>query len=845
MERLLEELAKRADLDTSRKIADELVAREVVTPWQAGKLLEGKNKGFVLGPYRVLRPLGQGGMGTVFLAQHQMMRRQCAIKVLPSKGAKDDSSMLDRFYREAQAVAALDHPNIVRAYDVNKELQKKTEIHYLVMEYVEGHDLQVKVEKEGVLGYREAADHVRQAAEGLAHAHEAGLVHRDVKPANLLVDASGTVKILDLGLARFFDDSEGASLTNQFGDTVLGTVDYLAPEQAIDCHDVDARADVYGLGQTFYFLLTGHPPFPEGSVAQRLMAHQTRAPEPIQHERPDVPPSLVAIIDRMTAKKPEERYQTAKEVAEVLGTWLRDYSGDSGVLSRAASLRRGPLPKRHREPTRASSSPAEDTDLELAPLEDDEPSSSLSGSQPTVRQSPSDVLQSPSDLKKSPSDLKKSPSDVKKSPSDVKKSPSDVKKSPSGIKRVLPDVEKDDVVRTPPDSKALRAPSSDVVPRSPSDSQTKAPKEVAPPKTPDDMDDIASPKENWMSSLLEEDSLPEAVAEAAPRPLPSSLGKSQATKVVKKEEGTSFGKILSMPAVWIGAAGLLLLVVILVVVLATSGSDDDATGPEAPSSPMASDQADKSPRAGKSRPRKRQAKAQPGEQEAAPSPDELGVSEATPRENPLRSSDSVESTLPPDDESPARPHEAEPRRPDGDVAPSPAQSVDQPSKRPPRKTRLKPKAKPPAEKAKVAPEPPKPDPVDLKERFAAVRGFSIQLTSVEPNPKSKLNMLVKQQLTQAAERAGLSVTNDDAVVMHLNVEASQVEDLIAFVMSAKLECRDSESQVLQVWEHKDRLATISPRLLRRPTIPLPLKTAVGNFFDKFARDYRNAQAGRE
>lgn len=309
MQKLLKEFeSRRADLDTPQKMADELVAREVLTNWQASKLLQGKFKGFLLGSYRILKPLGKGGMGTVFLAEHRMMRRRCAIKVLPAKRSKDESSTLERFYREAQAVAALDHANIVRAYDVAHAVQDKVEIHYLVMEHVDGKDLQTRVEDLGTLEYHEAADLIRQAAQGLAHAHESGLVHRDVKPANLLRDSKGIVKVLDLGLARFFDDSEEASLTNEYGDKVLGTADYLAPEQALDCHGVDARADIYGLGQTFYFLLTGHPPFPEGSVAQRLLAHQMRSPEPIRNERPDAPPVLLAIIDKMTAKKADDRY---------------------------------------------------------------------------------------------------------------------------------------------------------------------------------------------------------------------------------------------------------------------------------------------------------------------------------------------------------------------------------------------------------------------------------------------------------------------------------------------------------------------------------------------------------
>src|SRR5437764_7167730 len=152
-----------------------------------------------------------------------------------------------------------------------------------------------------------AAHYVRQAAVGMQHAHEAGLVHRDIKPGNILVDRTGVVKVLDMGLARFFNDEEDI-LTKKYDENVLGTADYLAPEQALDSHGVDIRADVYSLGATFYFVLTGRTPFGEGSVAQKLIWHQTRQPKPIRSLRPDVPEKLVAIVDRMMAKDPAGRY---------------------------------------------------------------------------------------------------------------------------------------------------------------------------------------------------------------------------------------------------------------------------------------------------------------------------------------------------------------------------------------------------------------------------------------------------------------------------------------------------------------------------------------------------------
>lgn len=330
LQRTLEVLKQRSNVswDDSESLAQAFIAQGVITRWQADKMLQGKHKGFSLGPYRLLDMLGKGGMGAVYLAEHTLMRRRCAIKVLPSKNI-GSRSYLERFYREAQAVAAMDHPNIVRAYDVNQAKVGDADVHFLAMEYVEGRDLQRIVDEDHVLPYYQAAEYIRQAAEGLAHAHEAGMVHRDIKPANLLVNNREVVKILDLGLAKFYgDQAEAASLTVAHNETVLGTADYLAPEQAVDSHNTDHRADIYSLGCTFYFLLTGHPPFCEGSVAQRLLNHQMKAPPPIRDDRPDAPDSLLVIVDRMMAKKREERYQSAQDVADDLAVWLVENGND-------------------------------------------------------------------------------------------------------------------------------------------------------------------------------------------------------------------------------------------------------------------------------------------------------------------------------------------------------------------------------------------------------------------------------------------------------------------------------------------------------------------------------------
>jgi serine/threonine protein kinase len=299
------------------KLAGLMVRDGLLTHFQAEQFLLGKWRRFTIGKYKVLERLGSGGMGSVYLCEHKFMRRRVAVKVLPAAKAEDPSS-LERFYREARAAAALDHPNIVRAYDIDQD----DNLHFLVMEYVDGASLQEIVKKTGPMEVLRAAHYARQAAIGLQHAHEAGLVHRDIKPGNLLVARDGTVKILDMGLARFFHDEEDM-LTKKYDESVLGTADYLAPEQAIDSHGVDIRADIYSLGATVYFILTGQPPFSEGTVAQKLIWHQTRQPKPVTAYRQDIPADLLGVLNKMMAKEMKERYQTPAEVVEALAPFVQ------------------------------------------------------------------------------------------------------------------------------------------------------------------------------------------------------------------------------------------------------------------------------------------------------------------------------------------------------------------------------------------------------------------------------------------------------------------------------------------------------------------------------------------
>jgi serine/threonine protein kinase len=292
-------------------LAERMIADGIITRFQAEQFLAGKCRGMILGNYNVLERLGTGGMALVYLCEHRHMHRRVAIKVLPTVNAKN-TEYLKRFYREARANAALDHPNIVRTVDIAQDENR----HYLVMEYIDGALLGEIVRRSGPMSVERAAHYIRQSAIGLQHIHEAGLVHRDIKPDNLIVDRQGTVKILDLGLARFCGDSE--ELLTQ---GILGTPDYVAPEQAQDSHDVDIRADIYSLGGTMYFLLTGSPPFGTGTVAQKLIWHQTKAPRSIQAQRADMPGELEMVVAAMLAKSPEYRFQTPADVAAALEPW--------------------------------------------------------------------------------------------------------------------------------------------------------------------------------------------------------------------------------------------------------------------------------------------------------------------------------------------------------------------------------------------------------------------------------------------------------------------------------------------------------------------------------------------
>ena len=313
---LKEKMTAAGETITTASLVKHLIEKELITQWQADKFMVGKYKGFFLGKFKLLQHLGSGGMSSVYLARHKISNQLRAVKVLPRKKVAD-KSYLDRFYLEARVAASLNHPNVVRIYDICEE----NGVHYMVMEYVKGEDLLELVNRTGPLKFADAARYIADACEGLKHAHEKELVHRDIKPANLLLEENQNVKLLDLGLALVNQDDD-ESLTVLYNEKVMGTADYLAPEQAVNSHSVDLRADIYSLGCTLYFLLVGHPPFPKGSLAQRIAKHQSTQPPCLTTLREDVPETLVEITQGMMCKNPDERMQTCEAVQSALEHFL-------------------------------------------------------------------------------------------------------------------------------------------------------------------------------------------------------------------------------------------------------------------------------------------------------------------------------------------------------------------------------------------------------------------------------------------------------------------------------------------------------------------------------------------
>jgi serine/threonine protein kinase/WD40 repeat protein len=329
----LEQLARlpeAQDPDPS-SLARQVYKRGWLTRYQLSQVAQGRGKELRIGPYLLLDRLGEGGMGQVFKAQHEHMGRVVALKVI-RKDRLSHPKAVSRFYQEVRAAGQLHHPHIVLAFDAGEA----NGTHFLSMEYVDGQDLHRLIGKAGPLPAAQACDYIRQAALGLQHAHERGLVHRDIKPQNLLVTTTpeeqtaesadtgwGTVKVLDMGLSRWRQGlaEEDRGLTKE--GSFLGTADYTAPEQARDPRAADSRSDLYSLGCTLFYLLTGRALFRAETLMELLLKHQTEEAIPVESLRSDVPPGVRDILRRLLAKQPEDRFQTAAELAAALEPFCR------------------------------------------------------------------------------------------------------------------------------------------------------------------------------------------------------------------------------------------------------------------------------------------------------------------------------------------------------------------------------------------------------------------------------------------------------------------------------------------------------------------------------------------
>jgi serine/threonine protein kinase len=302
-----------------QRLADHFVRLGKLSHYQARKLLDGTPAGLVLGPYQIVMPIGRGGMGTVYLARDSRAPRLLALKVLPPKRARAEERLLARFRREMDLSRRVAHPNLTQTFDVGVA----EGVYYIAMEYIAGQSLYRVVATGGSLSVGRAAKLFAQAAAGLEHAHAVGLIHRDLKPSNIVVTPRDQVKVLDLGLALIEGEADLGLDREVIGGKgyVLGTMDYIAPEQTEDAAKVDARSDLYSLGCTMYYALTGQPPFPGGDSKSKIRRHRRDLPPPLPELNPLVPAAFAAVVHPLLAKRPEDRPPSAAVVRQQLLAW--------------------------------------------------------------------------------------------------------------------------------------------------------------------------------------------------------------------------------------------------------------------------------------------------------------------------------------------------------------------------------------------------------------------------------------------------------------------------------------------------------------------------------------------
>lgn len=345
--------------DAAAKLARRLIDRGSLTTYQARKLLAGVTKGFFLGEFLILRRLGEGGMGKVYLAVDRRTGARVAIKVLPPKKAMESEQAVLRFRREMDLSQRVKHPNIARTLEVGDI----DGVSFMVMEYIPGDSLyhMVKAQR-GPLRVPDAARYFLKVLDGLAAAHDAGLIHRDIKPSNLMITPDGDAKILDLGLARALGDESPLTRPN----VVMGTLDYASPEQLSDAARADVRSDLYSIGCTLYFALSGHAPFEGGDVVNKIYKQKMEDPEPLDRVARGVPQAFAAIVRKLMAKNPAERYQTARELRADIARWTDPdrVRAILGAEAESAQAFRPPPPE------------LDEDDLRLLPDEPDSPAGS-------------------------------------------------------------------------------------------------------------------------------------------------------------------------------------------------------------------------------------------------------------------------------------------------------------------------------------------------------------------------------------------------------------------------------------------------------------------------------------
>jgi len=298
-------------------IVEHLIERGKLTRFQAHKLQQGITLGLVLGPYQIQVPLGRGGMGTVYLALDTRTEQYVALKILPPKLARTEERLLARFQREMELSQKVNDPHLARTVEAGVFQN----IHFIAMEYIPGQTLYRVVTGRGTLPVARAAHLFAETASALAHAHSQGLIHRDMKPSNIMVTPHDHAKVLDLGLA--FTEGEEVDDVEVVGGKgyIVGSIDYMAPEQTRDPTNIDTRADLYALGCCLYFALSGKPPFPLGTVHEKVKLHRHEAPTPLREMNSEVPEAFAAIVHKLLAKDPAARFATATELEGALAPW--------------------------------------------------------------------------------------------------------------------------------------------------------------------------------------------------------------------------------------------------------------------------------------------------------------------------------------------------------------------------------------------------------------------------------------------------------------------------------------------------------------------------------------------